>query len=123
MFYFWKFGQGGADSEWSDTPWDLALAGLADDIVLPLTYDVARIYPNPFNPTATVNITLPDVADLKVRVYNVTGQMVAELANGQFHAGSHNLTVDGSALASGIYFVHTEVPNQIDDIQKITLLK
>ncbi len=123
MFYFWKLGPGVGEGEWSDTPWDAALAGTLDDIVLPVTYEVAKVYPNPFNPTATVEITLPDAADLQVRVYNVTGQMVAELANGSYHAGSHNLTIDGSALASGIYFVHTQVPDQINDIQKITLLK
>jgi Secretion system C-terminal sorting domain/Carboxypeptidase regulatory-like domain len=123
MFYFWKFAPGVGEGEWSDTPWDMAIAGIADEIVLPNSYDVAQIYPNPFNPTATVEISLPETADLKVRVYNVTGQMVVELADGQFSPGNHNLTIDGSSLASGVYFVHTQVPGQINNMQKITLLK
>jgi Secretion system C-terminal sorting domain/Carboxypeptidase regulatory-like domain len=123
IFYFWKFAPGAAEGEWSGTQWDEAIAGTADAIVMPKTFEIAKVYPNPFNPTATVEITLPEVADLSVRVYNVTGQMVAELASGQFNAGSHNLTIDGSALASGVYFVHTQVPGQINNMQKITLLK
>jgi Secretion system C-terminal sorting domain/Carboxypeptidase regulatory-like domain len=123
FFYFWKFAPGVGEGEWSDTPWDQAIAGTADAIVMPESYEVAKVYPNPFNPTATVEISLPEVSDLKVRVYNVTGQMVSELANGQFNAGSHNLTIDGSALASGVYFVHTQVPGQVNNMQKITLLK
>jgi Secretion system C-terminal sorting domain/Immune inhibitor A-like, MAM domain/Carboxypeptidase regulatory-like domain len=123
MFWFWKVGFGAAEGEWADTPWDLAIAGLSTPLEVPAAYEVTTAYPNPFNPTATIEIALPETADLKVNVYNVTGQMVAELANGQFSAGSHELVIDGSALASGVYFVHTQVPGQVNNMQKITLLK
>ncbi len=123
IFYFWKVGFGSMGGAWADSDWALAMNGLASPTELPQEYEVASVYPNPFNPTANINIALPEAADLSVRVYNINGQMVAELANGQFQAGHHNLVLDGSNLASGLYFVQTQVPGQLNNVQKVTLMK
>ncbi|MCB2211201.1 T9SS type A sorting domain-containing protein [bacterium] len=123
IFYFWKVGFGSMGGQWADTDWSLAMNGLASPTELPQEYEVASVYPNPFNPTANINVALPEAADLSVRVYNINGQMVAELANGQFQAGHHNLVLDGSSLASGLYFVQTQVPGQLNNVQKVTLMK
>jgi hypothetical protein len=93
------------------------------EIQLPNEYMVSAAYPNPFNPTATVSIALPETADLKVTVYNVMGQQVAELANGQFNAGVQTFTINGSNLASGIYFVRATVLGQLDQVQKVMMVR
>jgi uncharacterized protein len=80
-------------------------------------------YPNPFNAATTVNVTLPAAAELSVTVYNVTGQKVAELANGRFNSGQYNLTFDASNLASGLYFVRATVPGQMNATQKVMLVR
>ncbi len=88
-----------------------------------IEFRLEAIYPNPFNPTTTVNVSLPVAAELKVAVFNTLGQQVAELANGSYNAGSHNFTFDGTSLASGIYFVHASVPKEMNQIQKVVLMK
>ena len=92
-------------------------------VTSPSQYAVLTAYPNPFNPTTTISVALPNAAELSVTVYNALGQQVAELANGSFNVGTHNFTLDGSSLASGIYFVHATVPGQLNNMQKIVLMK
>ncbi len=90
---------------------------------LPRTWSMLPVYPNPFNPTATVTITLPETAELTVAVYNVAGQQVATLHNGSIAAGTHALSFDASSLASGLYFVRATVPGQLDHTQKVMLVR
>lgn len=79
--------------------------------------------PNPFNPTTSVTLTLGRRSELAVRVFNVEGRQVAELADGSFNPGAHTFVLDGSHLASGVYFVRATAPG-VDDVSlKLTLLK
>jgi Secretion system C-terminal sorting domain len=100
------------------------IAGEEGNVVaLPTSFSMAKAYPNPFNPSTTVAIALPMASDLTVTVFNIMGQQVATLANGKFNAGQHNFSFDASNLSSGIYFVHAIVPGELNEIQKITLMK
>ncbi|MCB2212458.1 T9SS type A sorting domain-containing protein [bacterium] len=72
-------------------------------------FSLAPVFPNPFNASAMVTVTLPAPGDLNVSLFNVLGQEVITLAHGPHAPGTHTLTVDGSTLASGIYFVHAEI--------------
>ena len=67
-------------------------------------------YPNPFNPTTTIQVTLPRNAPVRVAVYDVMGRRVARLREGPMKAGRHLIPFDGSALASGVYFVRVNTP-------------
>jgi len=60
--------------------------------------------PNPFNPSTTISYALPVDADVSLVVYDVLGREVAQLADGEVKAGYHNVIVDGSNWASGLYF-------------------
>ncbi|MBU1880833.1 SBBP repeat-containing protein, partial [bacterium] len=60
-------------------------------------------YPNPFNPTTTIRYQLPEVSHVKLAVYDLAGRKVATLIDGYRDAGSHDVTFDGSGLASGVY--------------------
>ncbi len=79
--------------------------------------------PNPFNAMTTVTVALPEVSDLTVRIVNITGQQVAELAHGSYQSGVHEFAFDATGLASGIYFVHATVPGQLDAVQKVMLVR
>jgi len=59
---------------------------------------------------------------LKVRVFNTLGREVAVLNNSIIQAGTHHFTVDGSSLASGVYFVQAEAQG-LTVMRKVTLLK
>jgi FG-GAP-like repeat/Secretion system C-terminal sorting domain len=96
---------------------------VSEDRELPLRFWISPAYPNPFNPSTNLDVYLPETAELAVAVYNVAGQQVAELANGQFNAGQHNLTFDASNLASGLYFIRATVPGQLNATQKLMLVR
>jgi hypothetical protein len=59
--------------------------------------------PNPFNPTTTIRFELRDASFVRLGVYDISGRLVMELANGWREAGVQEVTFDGSKLASGIY--------------------
>ncbi|MCB2212819.1 T9SS type A sorting domain-containing protein [bacterium] len=94
-----------------------------NDSNLPGEFALGAAYPNPFNPTTTVSVSLPEASDLTVAVYNTIGQQVAELAQGRVAAGTHAYTFDASALSSGVYFVRATVPGQLNAMQKVVLMK
>lgn len=78
---------------------------------LPTEYELAQNYPNPFNPTTTISFSLPQAGAVKLEVFNILGQQVADLVNSRLEAGIHNVTFDAGNMPSGIYFyrlAHTE---------------
>ena len=65
---------------------------------------MAQNYPNPFNPTTVVRFGIPQDAVVSVEIYNTLGQKVVTLLNGEkVEAGYHEVSFDGSRLASGVY--------------------
>ncbi|MCB2213460.1 T9SS type A sorting domain-containing protein [bacterium] len=127
-FNFTKAGAA-ADGTFEFNAEDWAATGsfIADDaaqtVEMPKEFALQQAYPNPFNPTTNVAVSLPETADLKVTVFNVMGQQVATLANGQVNAGTHNFVFDAANLSSGVYFIQAQVPGQLNAIQKVTLMK
>jgi hypothetical protein len=69
----------------------------------------ASCYPTPFNPQTTIFYTLPEAGDLRIRIYNLRGELVATLLDEQAPAGAGSVTWrgtdrGGARVASGIYF-------------------
>jgi hypothetical protein len=89
---------------------------------LPRDFAVSKAWPNPFNPTTRLQVSLPEAVELKVAVYDILGREVARLASGQWNAGRHTLQFDGGAYASGMYFVRVEAGAN-KAIRKMVLLK
>ncbi|MBN1293533.1 MAG: T9SS type A sorting domain-containing protein [Candidatus Latescibacteria bacterium] len=84
----------------------------------PEPFITAMNYPNPFNPSTTINFTLPSEDYVTVAVYNVNGQKVSTLLSEKMQAGNNNVTWDsltdsGVRSASGIYFYRIEAGNYI----------
>ena len=72
-------------------------------------------YPNPFNPTTTIDYSLPEASKVRLDIYNVKGQLVRTLLNGDMPAGMHSMLWDGrdnnnAAVASGVYFYRVSSP-------------
>ncbi|MCB2211893.1 immune inhibitor A [bacterium] len=108
-------------ADWGETGWPESLTADELSVELPTEFDVMTAYPNPFNPTVTVPFALPAAGEVTIAVYNTLGQTVYEQAN-VFNAGTHQVTVDGSALASGVYLLRVNY-NGLADMQKIVLMK
>jgi len=97
---------------------------------VPTEYALYQNYPNPFNPTTTIGFDLPQEMLVTVKVYNLLGQEVGRLVDGEeLEEGSHEFEFDASNLASGVYFYGIEVyspDNKIisfSNIRKMILLK
>lgn len=70
-------------------------------------------YPNPFNPSTTIEFTLPFPLDVQLTVYNILGQQVQLLADHAYSAGVHQVRFDGSTLSSGVYIYRLSAANQV----------
>jgi FG-GAP-like repeat/Secretion system C-terminal sorting domain len=79
--------------------------------------------PNPFNAATTLQMTLPQAGEMKVQVFNVTGRLVATLANGTYQPGTHRLVWMADNHASGIYFVRATALGQAAQVSKIMLVR
>ena len=60
-------------------------------------------FPNPFNPEITIRFGLPLAIRTELKVYDISGRLIMALVNGWREAGQHDVTFDGSNLASGVY--------------------
>ncbi|MCB2213444.1 T9SS type A sorting domain-containing protein [bacterium] len=112
---------GRGTSWWENTGGEFLDVGSTAEIIQ--AYTLAPVYPNPFNASARVSVTLPEPGELWVAVFDVLGREVMRLADGQVSAGVHQFTVQGKSLASGVYFIRATVPGQLDASRKVVLIK
>jgi hypothetical protein len=74
------------------------------NVTVPSTPVLSQNYPNPFNPATTIAFSLPERSRIKLLLYDAIGNLVKEIASGDFEAGLHEVKLNASDLASGIYF-------------------
>jgi hypothetical protein len=98
------------------------------DTGLPKVYRLAGNIPNPFNPITTIRYDVPPPGGhVKMRIYNVQGQLVKVLVDDATPAGFHQVVwngVDqrGTGVATGVYFVEMLAP-RVRATHKILMLK
>ncbi|MFO8144868.1 MAG: FlgD immunoglobulin-like domain containing protein [Candidatus Syntrophosphaera sp.] len=85
------------------------------DNIPPTDFSLRQNYPNPFNPTTTIAYSLPEASNVRLDIYNVKGQLVKTLVNGDEPAGMHSVVWNGrdsnnAAVASGVYFYRVSTP-------------
>jgi len=80
----------------------------------PVSFELGKAYPNPFNPATMIPFTLETTGNVTLDVFNVKGQHVANLiSNSVMEAGVHNVMFDASDLASGVYLYQLRVDNTV----------
>jgi glycosidase len=95
--------------------------------IMPTIFQLYQNYPNPFNPSTLIQFDLPKQGQVKVRIFNVLGKEIAEVANSTYSAGTHQVawngrTNTGVQASSGVYFVRLEA-GSVTDTKKIVLMK
>jgi hypothetical protein len=84
---------------------DLSLAKTVSckDLQKATEFNLGQNYPNPFNPSTIIKYSLPSNCQVTLEVYNLLGEKIVTLVNGQKDAGNHEVTFNGSKLTSGVY--------------------
>lgn len=93
----------------------------------PQVYSLSKNYPNPFNPTTTIEYAIPSSGKVELVVYNMAGQKVRTMVNETKEAGFFKTVWDGrndrgETVASGLYF-YKLVSGKFNKIEKMTLVK
>ena len=90
---------------------------------LPVSYNLAQNFPNPFNPSTTIVFSLPeDVSNVKLTIYNMLGQKLDELVNAALPVGKYSYTWNAKDRASGLYIYELRT-EKFTSIRKMILLK
>jgi hypothetical protein len=92
------------------------------DLGSPQKFELSQNYPNPFNPTTTIKFSIPQSGNVKLTVYNLLGEKVAELVNEFEEAGVYTIDFNASKFDSGVYVYKIEV-NGFVQSKKMLLLK
>lgn len=88
---------------------------------LPTEFNLGA-YPNPFNPTTTVSISLGKAETVVVDVFNAMGQRVLNIGEQRLSSGTHQLQIEAANWPSGIYLIRAATPTR-SRVVKVTLMK
>jgi hypothetical protein len=104
----------------------------AEGAIVADNYTLRPIYPNPFNASFTVPFSLNEQMSVKIALYNIAGQQLVNILEGELSAGEYAYPVNADVLSSGVYFVMTEfsgadtstpLSDRKSHTQKIVLMK
>src|SRR3989339_1167207 len=104
-------------------------SGIRHEYFLPEGYSVSNNYPNPFNPSTNVNITLPERSRVEMKVYDMLAQELGVIVDEELSAGVHYFRLDlehlinGRDIAEGVYFSRTVIDEQYVKVNKLLFLR
>ena len=90
---------------------------------IPDEYSISDPFPNPFNPSVTINFSIPEENKINIYIYDITGRIIEKVYNNRLlNAGYHSINWNASFHASGIYFIVIDT-GELISTKKVTLLK
>ena len=92
------------------------------DVALPTKTALNTSYPNPFNPSTTINYDLSSESLVNISVYDALGRLVTELVNDVQPSGANHISWNAADQASGAYFVRMTA-GSYTSTQKLMLVK
>ncbi len=98
-----------------------------DEEEMPVALSLSGVYPNPFNPSATIEFNLAESGTVELSVYNLAGQKVRSLVEDTRAAGVHGVVWDGcdefgNRVSSGVYIARLSMGNTVSTTS-MTLVK
>lgn len=88
----------------------------------PVNYYLSQNYPNPFNPVTKITYSIAEPGRVKLKIYDILGKELITLVDEQQSTGVHEVSLDASGFASGIYFFKIEA-NDFSYTRKMIILK
>jgi len=95
--------------------------GKAGAVDIPNEWSLSQNYPNPFNPSTMIKYGLPRRSEVTLTIYNSLGQRVVQLVDEEEDAGYHEVTFDGSSLASEVYFFRLQAGSFVKTMKLLLL--
>lgn len=89
---------------------------------IPESFSLSQNYPNPFNPSTIINYDIPKVSYVTLTIFNVLGQEITKLVNGEQAAGKYSVDFNAAGLSSGIYFYKIQAGDFVG-FKKMILMK
>lgn len=89
---------------------------------VPVVYQLYQNFPNPFNPVTKIKFDLPEQSNVNIRVYDILGNEVARIYNGELTAGFYEIDWNASDFASGVYFYRIDA-GDFSSIKRMVLVK
>ena len=91
-------------------------------VELPSEFVLNRAYPNPFNPSTTIDFGVPVDGEINLSIYDVNGRLVEVIESGFISAGYHQRAWSASSYPSGVYIIRMSATG-FNSTQKIVLIK
>ena len=88
----------------------------------PHSFELSKLYPNPFNPSTQISFSLPMDGHVQLAAYDVRGKEVDMIFEGAQSFGAHSYTWNASKLPSGVYYVRLQAGEMVTS-QKALLIK
>ena len=76
-------------------------------------FSIGNAFPNPFNPSTTVELELNKESFVSINIYNIAGQLIDKVFSGNLSNSNHKITWDASSVSSGVYFMSIQVNDHI----------
>ena len=89
---------------------------------IPGDYNLHSVYPNPFNPVTTIAYEVPNMSQVTIKIYDISGRVAAQLIDSEMAQGYHTVDWNATNHASGAYFVKM-VAGSFVQTRKMILLK
>ena len=105
-----------------DTDGQFEYSDVVEVELMPTQFELSQNYPNPFNPSTTIRFSLPKETQLKINIYNMLGELVETLSEGNYEAGYHKVTFNAFNLPSGAYIYRIESSDFVQ-VRKMILIK
>lgn len=114
----WQYVDTGAEPE----PKTLGQILSTGEVHQPATFRLLGNYPNPFNPSTTIQFMLARTQSVRLRVFDSLGRLVSEVPAEHLPAGLHSIRWDASGLSSGVYLIRLSSEGGTA-VQRAVLLK
>jgi hypothetical protein len=110
------------NTSFTDIQWPNITGVSEEEGLTPNTYSLEQNFPNPFNPSTTINFSIPQKDFVNLKIYNLVGEELKTLLNEEKDAGTYQIKFDALNLPTGIYFYKLNT-SSFSETKKMILLK
>jgi hypothetical protein len=115
------------NTNYVDINWPTAIIASPTAGGLPNDFSLAQNYPNPFNPITHIQFNLSHSSQVRIDVFNLSGQLIRSLCNTELPAGAYSVSWDGldqsgRQVGSGMYFYQMSSPDFVQ-ARRMVLVK